>query len=181
MIFFFYILPLVFQALCVCFLYLYIHLSFRSWPMETWTTSGWETSGCPAWVCPSTVPISWSHWWTPACSITSPRKNCGASWRWWTVSTGLKERFNCSVQLFAVFMDPLLLYLPALIKLREIYVFLTYRVSLHYGIMCLKRLNYDRKELERRRDESQHQNQGGACHDTRACIYTYCLPILNWW
>lgn len=35
-----------------------------------------------------------------------------------------------------------------------------YRVSLHYGIMCLKRLNYDRKELERRREESQHQNTG---------------------
>ncbi|KAM6951359.1 liprin-alpha-3-like [Aplochiton taeniatus] len=35
-----------------------------------------------------------------------------------------------------------------------------HRVSLHYGIMCLKRLNYDRKELERRRDESQHQSQG---------------------
>uniref|UniRef100_A0A3Q3ASR6 PTPRF interacting protein alpha 3 n=1 Tax=Kryptolebias marmoratus TaxID=37003 RepID=A0A3Q3ASR6_KRYMA len=34
-----------------------------------------------------------------------------------------------------------------------------HRVSLHYGIMCLKRLNYDRKELERRREESQHQNQ----------------------
>uniref|UniRef100_A0A8C7JS29 PTPRF interacting protein alpha 3 n=1 Tax=Oncorhynchus kisutch TaxID=8019 RepID=A0A8C7JS29_ONCKI len=34
-----------------------------------------------------------------------------------------------------------------------------HRVSLHYGIMCLKRLNYDRKELERRRDENQHQNQ----------------------
>uniref|UniRef100_A0A8C9XU71 PTPRF interacting protein alpha 3 n=1 Tax=Sander lucioperca TaxID=283035 RepID=A0A8C9XU71_SANLU len=33
-----------------------------------------------------------------------------------------------------------------------------HRVSLHYGIMCLKRLNYDRKELERRRDESQHHN-----------------------
>uniref|UniRef100_A0A8C6U7G8 PTPRF interacting protein alpha 3 n=1 Tax=Neogobius melanostomus TaxID=47308 RepID=A0A8C6U7G8_9GOBI len=30
-----------------------------------------------------------------------------------------------------------------------------HRVSLHYGIMCLKRLNYDRKELERKRDESQ--------------------------
>lgn len=41
-------------------------------------------------------------------------------------------------------------------------VLLTYRVSLHYGIMCLKRLNYDRKELERRRDESQHHNQGEA-------------------
>ncbi|KAJ8347268.1 hypothetical protein SKAU_G00286690 [Synaphobranchus kaupii] len=34
-----------------------------------------------------------------------------------------------------------------------------HRVSLHYGIMCLKRLNYDRKELERRMDDSQHQNK----------------------
>ncbi|CAJ1076369.1 liprin-alpha-3 [Xyrichtys novacula] len=34
-----------------------------------------------------------------------------------------------------------------------------HRVSLHYGIMCLKRLNYDRKELERRREESAHQNK----------------------
>ncbi|CAM5173513.1 unnamed protein product [Eretmochelys imbricata] len=32
-----------------------------------------------------------------------------------------------------------------------------HRVSLHYGIMCLKRLNYDRKELEQRREESQNQ------------------------
>ncbi|XP_036386938.1 liprin-alpha-4 isoform X2 [Megalops cyprinoides] len=31
-----------------------------------------------------------------------------------------------------------------------------HRASLQYGIMCLKRLNYDRKELERRREESQH-------------------------
>ncbi|XP_054640499.1 liprin-alpha-4 isoform X3 [Dunckerocampus dactyliophorus] len=31
-----------------------------------------------------------------------------------------------------------------------------HRASLQYGIMCLKRLNYDRKELERRRDDSQH-------------------------
>ncbi|EMP26546.1 Liprin-alpha-2 [Chelonia mydas] len=29
--------------------------------------------------------------------------------------------------------------------------------SLQYGIMCLKRLNYDRKELQRRREESQHE------------------------
>ncbi|KAG9352906.1 hypothetical protein JZ751_017482, partial [Albula glossodonta] len=28
--------------------------------------------------------------------------------------------------------------------------------SLQYGIMCLKRLNYDRKDLERRREDSQH-------------------------
>ncbi|XP_068192471.1 liprin-alpha-3 isoform X1 [Antennarius striatus] len=34
-----------------------------------------------------------------------------------------------------------------------------HRVSLHYGIMCLKRLNYDRKELERRREDSAHQNK----------------------
>ncbi|XP_048027850.1 liprin-alpha-4 isoform X6 [Megalobrama amblycephala] len=31
-----------------------------------------------------------------------------------------------------------------------------HRASLHYGIMCLKRLNYDRKELERRREDFQH-------------------------
>uniref|UniRef100_A0A3Q3WBL1 SAM domain-containing protein n=1 Tax=Mola mola TaxID=94237 RepID=A0A3Q3WBL1_MOLML len=32
-----------------------------------------------------------------------------------------------------------------------------HRASLQYGIMCLKRLNYDRKDLERRREESQHE------------------------
>lgn len=32
--------------------------------------------------------------------------------------------------------------------------------------MSLRRLNYDRKELERRRDESQHQNQGEAARMT---------------
>ncbi|XP_028853584.1 liprin-alpha-4 isoform X5 [Denticeps clupeoides] len=31
-----------------------------------------------------------------------------------------------------------------------------HRASLHYGIMCLKRLNYDRKEMEQRREECQH-------------------------
>ncbi|XP_075712907.1 liprin-alpha-2 isoform X5 [Rhinoderma darwinii] len=32
-----------------------------------------------------------------------------------------------------------------------------HRTSLQYGIMCLKKLNYDRKELERRREVSQHE------------------------
>ncbi|XP_032894099.1 liprin-alpha-2 isoform X3 [Amblyraja radiata] len=32
-----------------------------------------------------------------------------------------------------------------------------HRTSLQYGIMCLKRLNYDRKELEKRREQSQHE------------------------
>ncbi|XP_052056858.1 liprin-alpha-4 [Apodemus sylvaticus] len=32
-----------------------------------------------------------------------------------------------------------------------------HRTSLQYGIMCLKRLNYDRKELEKRREDSQHE------------------------
>ncbi|XP_058230055.1 liprin-alpha-4 isoform X1 [Hemibagrus wyckioides] len=32
-----------------------------------------------------------------------------------------------------------------------------HRASLQYGIMCLKRLNYDRKELERRREECHHE------------------------
>lgn len=34
------------------------------------------------------------------------------------------------------------------------------RASLQYGIMCLKRLNYDRKELDRRREDSQHNMKG---------------------
>ncbi|XP_056292485.1 liprin-alpha-4 isoform X6 [Pseudoliparis swirei] len=32
-----------------------------------------------------------------------------------------------------------------------------HRASLQYGIMCLKKLNYDRKDLERRREDSQHE------------------------
>ncbi|XP_074173256.1 liprin-alpha-4 isoform X8 [Rhinolophus sinicus] len=32
-----------------------------------------------------------------------------------------------------------------------------HRTSLQCGIMCLKRLNYDRQELEKRREESQHE------------------------
>ncbi|GCB72899.1 hypothetical protein scyTo_0002245, partial [Scyliorhinus torazame] len=32
-----------------------------------------------------------------------------------------------------------------------------HRTSLQYGIMCLKRLNYDRKDLEKRRELSQHE------------------------
>ncbi|CAG02417.1 unnamed protein product, partial [Tetraodon nigroviridis] len=35
-----------------------------------------------------------------------------------------------------------------------------HRTSLQYGIMCLKKLNYDRKELERRREHSQHEIRG---------------------
>lgn len=34
------------------------------------------------------------------------------------------------------------------------------RASLQYGIMCLKRLNYDRKELDRRREECHHDLKG---------------------
>ncbi|XP_013419473.1 liprin-alpha-1-like isoform X2 [Lingula anatina] len=34
-----------------------------------------------------------------------------------------------------------------------------HRTSLQYGINCLKRLNYDRKELERRREESATENK----------------------
>lgn len=85
----------------VCFLPLshlhHLHRPSRSWPTETWTTSGLETSGCPVWVCPSTAPISWSRWWTPACSITSPRKSWGASWRWWTVSTGMSDIYLSTI------------------------------------------------------------------------------------
>ncbi|CAF4460947.1 unnamed protein product, partial [Rotaria magnacalcarata] len=31
--------------------------------------------------------------------------------------------------------------------------------SFHYGIMALKRINYDKKELDRRREESLNENR----------------------
>ncbi|CAF3607414.1 unnamed protein product [Rotaria sordida] len=34
-----------------------------------------------------------------------------------------------------------------------------HRTSFHYGIMVLKRINYDKKELDRRREESLNENQ----------------------
>lgn len=45
-----------------------------------------------------------------------------------------------------------------------------YRTSLQYGIMCLKRLNYDRKELEKRREESQHEIKGKLEGSGEACF-----------
>lgn len=141
-----------------------VYCVLRSLPMETWTMSGWETNGCPAWVCPSIVLISWSRWWMLACLTTWPKRNWGASWRWWTVSTGPSSvSTHCTLSCFSINV--------------ETWLFLAHRVSLHYGIMCLKRLNYDRKELERRRDESQHQNQG----ESPKHAFTYSLSGLKWW
>ncbi|RXM27192.1 Liprin-alpha-2, partial [Acipenser ruthenus] len=42
-------------------------------------------------------------------------------------------------------------------KSLELFKIWLQRTSLQYGIMCLKKLNYDRKELERRRECSQHE------------------------
>lgn len=42
----------------------------------------------------------------------------------------------------------------------DLFVFSDTRTSLQYGIMGLKKLNYDRKELERRREHSQHEMRG---------------------
>ena len=45
------------------------------------------------------------------------------------------------------------------------------RTSLQYGINCLKRLNYDRKELERRREESNAEIKGESKYP-ETVIYT---------
>lgn len=42
-------------------------------------------------------------------------------------------------------------------------VCLCYRNSFQCGVMCLRRLNYDRKELERRREESMLEFKGNTC------------------
>ncbi|CAG5927412.1 unnamed protein product [Menidia menidia] len=59
-----------------------------------------------------------------------------------------------------------------------------HRTSLQYGIMCLKKLNYDRKELERRREQSQHEMRGKTSprmykHQTKSTrAKIYCKPAL---
>lgn len=50
------------------------------------------------------------------------------------------------------------------------------RTSLQYGIMCLKKLNYDRKELERRREHSQHEMRG-----TQTNHRTNIAPVKMTW
>lgn len=156
--------------------------------MEIWTMSGWATIGSPVWVCPSTEATSWNRWWMHGCWTIWPRKSYVGSSRWWTVSTGhLFPILGHSILHESVILIGQLCVLwPFIISdvpgvsscntqtgwsaqmnldspVTSLFILVTFwphRVSLHYGIMCLKRLNYDRKELERRRDESQHQNKG---------------------
>lgn len=45
-------------------------------------------NGCPAWGSLSTAVTLWSAWWMHACWITSPRRTCVSTSRWWTVSIG---------------------------------------------------------------------------------------------
>lgn len=56
------------------------------------------------------------------------------------------------------------------------FLFWQYRASLQYGVMCLKRLNYDRKDLERRREDSQHDIKGTPLMPIkpRACVKMLC-------
>ena len=42
----------------------------------------------------------------------------------------------------------------------HVLVFLFYRTSLQYGINSLKRVNYDRNELEARREDSNNEMKG---------------------
>lgn len=42
--------------------------------------------------------------------------------------------------------------------------FCPFRTSLQYAINCLKRVNYDKKELERRREESASEIKGRYRH-----------------
>uniref|UniRef100_A0A3B3VIY7 PTPRF interacting protein alpha 2 n=1 Tax=Poecilia latipinna TaxID=48699 RepID=A0A3B3VIY7_9TELE len=54
-----------------------------------------------------------------------------------------------------------------------------HRTSLQYGIMCLKKLNYDRKELERRREQSHHEIRGkNSNHSSRDVKYFFLLKLM---
>lgn len=47
--------------------------------------------------------------------------------------------------------------------------FCPFRTSLQYAINCLKRVNYDKKELERRREESASEIKGRYRHSCSGC------------
>ncbi|KAL3977175.1 vomeronasal 2 receptor [Sarotherodon galilaeus] len=55
-----------------------------------------------------------------------------------------------------------------------------HRTSLQYGIMCLKKLNYDRKELERRREQSQHEMRGKYIQDTSNVLVWSNERVIRW-
>lgn len=51
---------------------------------------------------------------------------------------------------------------------------LSNRNSFQCGVMCLRRLNYDRKELERRREESQLELKGNP-----VCYLAQLYPFIS--
>ncbi|TKS90545.1 Liprin-alpha-2 Protein tyrosine phosphatase receptor type f polypeptide-interacting protein alpha-2 [Collichthys lucidus] len=53
-----------------------------------------------------------------------------------------------------------------------------HRTSLQYGIMGLKKLNYDRKELERRREHSQHEMRGK--NKLKTSVSSVSADVLVW-
>ena len=66
-------------------------------------------------------------------------------------------------------------------------VLFCFRTSLQYAINCLKRVNYDKKELERRREESSTEIKGEpSCEFTPlfSCLesvrYFFLLLLTQW-
>ena len=112
------------------------------------------------------------------CWTISLRRTFEGSWKWLTVSIGLEKRFlSCgSVKYGNTEASAQVVFLP-------------FRTSLQYGISCLKRVNYDKKELERRRENSNNDNKGdetgrikinGEHRNTASlcvCAFTACQSV----
>lgn len=65
-------------------------------------------------------------------------------------------------------------------KLRDAHcLFLSCRNSFQSGIMCLRRLNYDRKELELRRDESQIEVKGNEVYFSVCVLMSLSLELVK--
>lgn len=111
-------------------------------------------SGCRASACRSTGPLSWSALLMPECSIILRRRIFVVNWEWLTASTGIEEMIRNKNQ-FRNLWRTLRCNFVTNISI----LFLRFRrTSLQYGISCLKRLNYDRQQLEERRRVAEGAN-----------------------
>ena len=153
-----------FSLLCIMIFFRRTH---RLWHSARWTTSGWAITGCPRWDSLSIVPLSWNAWSMRGCWRISIRKICARNSKWSMDFTGtvkppsLQWRHQCfstaDTRCTSCVVWLGLVHSHSLVCCKSLNSFNLCRASLEHGVALLKRLNYNRKELEERRRRSESE------------------------